>query len=194
MTPMVRLIVCSAALLALAGCGDKSNDKPPANAPAANVAGNDGSAAGAADAAQSLVPLKLYWNASRADNFTTGTVIGEQSAKDAQYAFIRVEGRAYSKPITGTIPLILYWNGGLSDNFSAAGPMAEQKAMAGSYEGIRVEGYVLQKPTEDTVPLKLYYSPDRTEYLAVASDRGIKDALDAGYQYLGTMGYVFPAE
>ena len=194
MIPVVRMIVCSAALLALAGCGGgKSKDEGGANAATGNIPAN-AAATGTDDAAQSLVPLKLYWNPSRADNFTTGTTIGEQSAKDAQYAFIRVEGRAYSKPIKGTIPLILYWNGGLSDNFSAAGPMAEQKAMAGSYQGIRVEGYVLQKPTEDTIPLKLYYSPERTEYLSIASDRSIKDALDAGYQYLGTMGYVFPAE
>ena len=110
MTHLIRSIVCSAALLALAGCGsDKSSDKAGGNptgasSTAANAAGADTSGATstgpetATATEPARVPLKLYWSQARGDNFTTGTEVGEQSAIASQYQYIREEGRAYSAP------------------------------------------------------------------------------------------------
>ena len=42
--------------------------------------------------------LKLYWSASRGDNFSTATAIGERSAQEAGYSFARIEGYVFPAP------------------------------------------------------------------------------------------------
>lgn len=42
-----------------------------------------------------IIPLKLFWNGTRADNFTTATTRGASDAKRAGYRDVRVEGFAY---------------------------------------------------------------------------------------------------
>lgn len=136
--------------------------------------------------AQSLAPLKLYWNADRGDNFTTATSIGEQSAIDAQYGFARVEGQVYTAPIPGTIALQLYWNAQRGDNCTAA------SAPAAGYGFVRVEGYMFRSRRPGTVPLKLFYSPARGDYFTTATNSGERSALEAGYRFISVEGYVLP--
>ncbi len=38
------------------------------------------------------IPLKLYWNSKRTDNFTTATSKGESDARAAGYRFVRIMG------------------------------------------------------------------------------------------------------
>ena len=92
---------------------------------------------------QEIVPLKLYWNSERGDNFTTATTQGERDAKAAGYSFIRVEGYIYSKQQPGTVPFKLYWSSERGDNFTTATEQGERDAKAAKYPFIRVEGYVI---------------------------------------------------
>ena len=92
------------------------------------------------------VPLKLYWNAQREDNFTTATAEGERDAIASGYGFARVEGYVFRSQQPGTVPLKLFWSAQRGDNFTTATAAGEQSAVAASYQFVRVEGYVFPQP------------------------------------------------
>src|SRR5262249_1728677 len=61
------------------------------------------------DAAQrcqlpALRPLDLFWSDGRSDNFTTGTVAGENAAWAGSYQLIRTEGHIWTTPAPGSMP------------------------------------------------------------------------------------------
>mgnify|MGYP001582704953 CR=1 FL=1 len=89
------------------------------------------------------VPLKLYWNGKRTDNFSTVTAEGERAARAGGYQFVRIQGYVYPNARPGTIPLKLYWNANRRDNFSTATAAGERAAKAGGYRFVRIQGYVL---------------------------------------------------
>ena len=92
-------------------------------------------------------PLKLYWNPTNGDNFTTATDKGEQDALSAGYQFARIEGYVFSTVQVGTVPLKLYWNPTNGDNFTTATDKGEQDALSAGYQFARIEGYVCLLPT-----------------------------------------------
>jgi hypothetical protein len=139
------------------------------------------------------VPLELYYNDARGDNFVTATAEGRQSALDAGYRFVRTEG--YIFPL-GTIapsltPLKLYWNADRKDNFTTAstGGIAIASDPMSKYTFVRNEGIVFKEPMPDTVPLEHYYNNDRGDNFIAATPAGKGDAAAANYD-LTTLGQV----
>src|SRR5688572_21942878 len=55
--------------------------------------------------AQDLVPLKLYWNHHRGDNFVTATSDGARDAEGGGYTFARIEACVFRTKKPGTVPL-----------------------------------------------------------------------------------------
>jgi|RhiMetdeSRZDD1v2_1073273.scaffolds.fasta_scaffold218729_2 hypothetical protein len=104
-------------------------------------------------------PLRLFWNANRADNFTTGTEAGQRDALAAGYQLIRGEAFVEDTMQTGMVPLRLYWNSDRGDNFTTATADGEQSALAAEYQFIRVEGYVYRNGNGEGVVIGS--TPDR---------------------------------
>jgi hypothetical protein len=46
-----------------------------------------------------MVPLKLYWNPQREDNFSTATAQGQSDAESAGYAVVRAENYISQSPV-----------------------------------------------------------------------------------------------
>jgi hypothetical protein len=76
-----------------------------------------------------ILPLRLYWNSAREDNFTTATPEGRRDAEapGSGYQFVRIEGYISSEPSNvpgrpGTLPLNLFYNPWRGDNFTTATP------------------------------------------------------------------------
>ncbi|MCF6349252.1 MAG: hypothetical protein L3J20_13315 [Flavobacteriaceae bacterium] len=92
------------------------------------------------------VPLYLYYNAKRKDNFTTATPEGIRAAEKAGYKRIRIEGyilkKVSSKYKHLFKPLWLYYNDKRKDNFTTASPKGIKAAEKARYRKIRIEGYV----------------------------------------------------
>ena len=88
------------------------------------------------------VPLKLYYNSSIGDYFTTATAEGERSAVAAGYRFVRVEGYVFSSYQPLTVPLKLFWSANRSDNLTIATPEGETGALNSGYSFVRVEGHI----------------------------------------------------
>jgi len=89
-----------------------------------------------------LVPLEPYWSDDREDNFTTATAAGRDSAIDAGYGFVRVEGYVFTEPQPGTVPLESYWSNDREDNFTTATAAGRNSAIDAGYGFVRVEGYI----------------------------------------------------
>ncbi len=91
-----------------------------------------------------LVPLKLYYNEDRRDNFTTATQDGIRDAEAAGYTFVRDEGYVYrmQEPDQGFVPLKLYYSEERRDNFTAATDQGSREAEASGYKFVRNEGYM----------------------------------------------------
>lgn len=141
-----------------------------------------------------LVPLKLFWNQQREDNFLTGTSEGSNSAKEAGYKFIRTEGCVFKTQMSGTVPLKLYYNVKREDNFITATNASEKSAKETGYIFIRIEGYVYPSKKSETVPLNLYYDVKREDNYSAGTGIGDASAIDSGYLFIRVEGYVFPAE
>lgn len=139
------------------------------------------------------VPLKLFWNPSRGDNFTTASKQGERDAEAAGYYYARVEGYAYRDQQAGMKPLRLFWSGSRSDNFTTASEQGKRDAEAAGYRAVRTEGYVYRTPQPNTVPLKLFWSGSRSDNFITATEQGERDAEAAGYRLVRIEGYVEPA-
>lgn len=86
--------------------------------------------------------LKLYWSDKRKENFSTATAIGQQSAVDAGYRFVGIDGYIFTTQQPGTVPLNLYWNPAREDNMTVASATGIQAAQSQGYEFVRTEGYV----------------------------------------------------
>ena len=159
------------------------------------------------------VALKLFWNESRRDNFSTATADGEAAARAAGYAEARTEGYIFPTEQPGTVPLKLFWTAHWerarvgepepavdeghpgyrlrADNFTTATPDGEAAARAAAYTFARIEGYVFPTEQPDTVPLKLFWSEARGDNFTTATADGEASALAAGYVFVRVEGYVF---
>jgi hypothetical protein len=138
-------------------------------------------------------PLKLFWNGSRGDNFTTATALGERDAVAAGYSFIRNEGYVYDNQQPNTVPLKLFWSPEREDNFTTATQQGERDAIAAGYAFVRDEGYLYDNQQPNTVPLKLFWGPGRGDNFTTATQQGEADALAVGYSAVRTEGYVAAA-
>lgn len=138
------------------------------------------------------VPLKLYWNANRGDNFTLATANGEREAEEGGYNFARTEGYVFSTQQSGTVPLKLFWNTNRGDNFTTATTKGENDAEASGYSLVRIEGYIFSKPHPGTVPLKLFWNALREDNFTTATSKGEVDAKSQGYVFARIEGYIFP--
>jgi hypothetical protein len=140
------------------------------------------------------IPLKLYWDDNRGDNFVTATVQGEHDALAVGYRLVRVEGKVFSHQQPNTTPLKLYWHPGRGDNFTTATADGEKSARDAGYQFIRVEGFVHATQQPNTVPLKLYWNPQREDNFSTATPEGENSALNAGYTFVRTEGFVESVE
>lgn len=143
---------------------------------------------------QNLVPLKLYWNAEREDNFSTATPLGEQDALANGYQFIDIEGYVFPNQEPGTVPLKLYLNAERGDYFTTATAQGEQDALGSGYQFVRIEGYVFQYETQQQgiVPLKLFWHGGRGDNSTTATQGSEQNAYAVGYQFVRFEGFVFP--
>ena len=142
---------------------------------------------------QTTVPLKVYWNGQRGDNFSTTSAEDEAAARDAGYQFGGVEGALLAQPVPGAVPLKLFWNGERQDNFSSATAVGEEEALAAGYTFVRIQGYVFSSEQPGTVPLLLFWSAARGDNFTTATSRGAEAARAVGYQFVRTEGYIYPA-
>lgn len=137
--------------------------------------------------------LYQWWNATRADNFLSGTTAGDNSAYAAGYTGIRMEGMAWDADLgTSTRPLYTYWHNSRGDNIAASHPDSVASAVAVGYRYVRIEGYVYSSYVVGTIPLQLYWNAARGDNITVASQAGINSARAAGYTFIRTEGWVFP--
>jgi hypothetical protein len=141
--------------------------------------------------AQNLVPLELYWNPQREDNFSTANPEGGNSAIQAGYNYVRVEACVFPTQEPGTVPLNLYWSPDREDNFTTVA--GGQDARVAKYFFMRTEGYVYPDQREGTIPLTLYWNAFRGDNFTTATDVGIQSAQQAGYSFARVEGYVYPA-
>ena len=136
------------------------------------------------------VPLRLYWNASRGDNFSTATAEGFEAARIAGYQAVRVEGHIFAKPLPGTVPLKMYYQDKSGDSFTTATPEGEQTAEREGYRFGRIEGYILPTPVANSAPLKQFWSAARQDYFVTGTAVGEGDARRAGYVFVRIEGWV----
>lgn len=137
------------------------------------------------------LPLKLYWNSARTDNFSTATVEGERSAKSAGYRFVRIQGEIFERKISpDMVPLKTYWHPVRKDNLLTASSRNEKSAISSGYKLVRTEGFLYNKRKSYTIPLRLFYNPKRQDYFSATSSTGVTAAKKAGYRYMGIEGYV----
>jgi hypothetical protein len=144
--------------------------------------------------AASLLPLHVYWNGTRSDNFTTTPGQGVTDAQGAGYTHIRTTGYVFQGQVAGTVPLNLYWNGSRNDNYVAAHPQGQKDATDAGYTFIRTLGYVYPegKHPAGTVPLKVFWSGARSDNYSCADAQGESDALGAGYNFIRNDCFVMP--
>lgn len=82
-----------------------------------------------------LVPLNVYYSASRDDHFATSTQCAEC---EGLYTFVGIAGFVYLTPTSqATVPLTTYYNGVTEDNILLAGNATPPSG----YGFVRVEGY-----------------------------------------------------
>lgn len=141
--------------------------------------------------AQNLVPLELYWNSQREDNFSTATPEGGNSAIQAGYDYVRVEACVFPTQQPGTVPLNLYWSPDREDNFTTVA--GGQDARLAKYFFARTEGYVYPDQRDGTIPLHSYWSHQRGDNFTTATNIGIQSAIQAGYSFIRVEGYAYPA-
>jgi hypothetical protein len=139
------------------------------------------------------VPLRLYWKASRGDNFTSATAEGDEAARIAGYQPVRVEGYIFPKQLPGTVPLKMYYHDKRGDSFTTATPEGEQTAEREGYRFGRIEGYVLPTQVANSAPLKQFWSAARQDYFVTATAAGESDARRAGYVFVRIEGWVLDA-
>jgi hypothetical protein len=83
-----------------------------------------------AQSAPGTVPLKLFWNGEREDNFSFATAVGEEEALAAGYTFVRVQGYVFTGEQPGTVPLLLFGSAARGDNFTTATAAGAEAARA----------------------------------------------------------------
>ncbi|MBD0778977.1 RICIN domain-containing protein [Maribacter sp. ANRC-HE7] len=92
------------------------------------------------------VPLYLYYNNTRKDNFTTASTEGIRAAEAGGYRKAGIEGYVLSTVKTKYKhlykPLWLYYHDVRKDNFVTATKQGMDVAEAGGYRKVRIEGYV----------------------------------------------------
>lgn len=93
-----------------------------------------------------VVPLYLYYHATRQDNFTTASLQGIRAAEAGGYRKAGIEGyilRTVKAPYKHLYkPLWLYYHDARKDNFVTASAQGIRAAEAGGYRKVRIEGYV----------------------------------------------------
>src|SRR5207247_10221332 len=97
------------------------------------------------------IPLKLYYDPSSQDNFTTGTTQGEQDALGSGYHFVRVEGYLFPSSEPNVVPLKLFCNSQRGDNFTTTTAEGEQAALGAGYSFVQVQGQVSTTQRADLV-------------------------------------------
>jgi hypothetical protein len=163
-------------LLALAGCATAPQSSGPVPKPPAVPA-------------QTLTPLKLFWNGH--DNFTTATAQGEAEAKAGGYQFVRIEGYVFANPQSNTVPLKQYWSAKRHDHMLLGKPLPKKLKNA-SYHLLRIEGYADTSQQSNTVPLQRF-KQGAGDNFTTATAQGENDALIAGFIFQRVEGYVFQA-
>jgi len=94
-------------------------------------------------------PLYSWWNAERGDNLLTTDPAwaGAPGAVRSGYAFARVEGHVYARPVAGTLPLTLFWNSTAQDNYTTADPRTVAlPSLRPGYPTGGIQGYALPPP------------------------------------------------
>jgi hypothetical protein len=88
------------------------------------------------------VPLWLWYNNTRGDNFTTSDAAHWDPALGSPlsgYTYVRIEGYIYSASVPGSCPLQSSYNGAAEDNYLQG--KTSHPAPAG-YSVYRTEGYM----------------------------------------------------
>lgn len=100
-----------------------------------------------------MATLRLFYNETRHDNFTTATAEGVSDARRAGYLEVRAEGIVDNTQIAGTVPLKLFYSQARHDNFTTATTQGETAARNAGYRFVRVEGYLRPGNLDDDVVL-----------------------------------------
>ena len=135
-----------------------------------------------------LTPLELFFNPQRADNFSTATDGGRDSAASS-YSYSGVEGCVFFRPQPGSVQLLSYFNAQRGDNYTTATSQGANDAIAAGYSYTRVEGYIFPTQQLNTVPLRTYYSDQREDHFTTARTT----TTPVGYRFVRVEGYVYPA-
>jgi hypothetical protein len=132
-------------------------------------------------------PLDLFFDATRGDYLTTGTIAGSEAA--ANYQRVRTEGYVFTAKGAGLLPLKLFWNESRNDNATVGTAEGERQMLAAGYEFGGTQGWVYADPQPGAKPLKLYRNDQSGEFLLVGTPEGEADAAAKGYTFVRIEGY-----
>jgi hypothetical protein len=142
-------------------------------------------------AAGGLVPLNLYFSATRGDHFATTTQCAE--CDGGGYVFIGVTATVLAGPAPGAVGLSTYYNGAVMDNML----IADGQAVPPGYDLVRVEGYAMPAGGGNASLVDLIQfaatSPKADHFAAAAGSAQAANATAAGYANTGVIAQVWPA-
>ncbi len=140
----------------------------------ARIAASAGLLATAAAAQTGTMPVHLWFDPARGDNFTTaapGWQGGTGQTRSPTYRWVGIEGRALGPgtiPMPGLLPLESWYSGQRNDNFTTtqAGWLGGPgQTRSPDYRWVRREGFAFANPVAGTIPLASWFSPSRGDNL-----------------------------
>lgn len=146
--------------------------------------------------AQDVIPLKLYRNTARTDNFTTISLGDEEEAKKNGYSYIGIEGYIFSPEYGRTLdknlvkPLNVYWSEARNDFFTTSIDKSDSNVGRAGYKFVETVGYIYRERQDDTKLLKLYWNAQKDDNFTIASAGSEKEAEAASYSFVENLGYV----
>lgn len=138
---------------------------------------------------EGLIPVVLYWNSLRKDQFLGSTIQEHIDAIKDGGGYSIVDSSFYLMPsyTENLVPLYLYWSEDSEDNLSTTSTQ-----IPFGFRYARIQGYISSVPSAGLKPLLLYYDTESSDYLTSLSDSIPASFSSKNYQLVDTLGYVVP--
>lgn len=153
---------------------------------------------GAGNNTPELTLLSLFWSSDKHDNHTVFNAnppdrsLGERTARQQGYRYVRVEGCPLKANLPGTKPIRLYYHSKRGDYASVVEKDGYVALENGGYEFVRNQGYVYTSQQPGTIPLQQYYNNDHQDAFLTGNADSMRTARNSGYRFLRTEGWVYP--
>ena len=138
-----------------------------------------------------LVPLNIYYSASRGDHFATTTACAECDGDG--YVLLGVAASVLAQAAPGAVALSTYYNGAVFDNML----IADGQTVPPGYDLVRVEGYAMPASGGNASLVDLVQfavsSPKPDHFAAAAGSALAANATASGFASTGVIAQVWPA-